>query len=229
MRALVVFTMPPELGDWSNKEHLAAQARAMRRIAERLNREFGHRFAMLWAREHNTHGDGAGRLHLNVLWDEDWVDQVWLSEMAEACGFGRIVDISRVGKGGRVRQRGTRETTASRYATKALRYASKDMASQTDWPKYTRRWGASHAARVQMKRPDRNPDWYWSPIDPPSVPVGFDADAIRAAWAERANSADASYWLLPDRYLPSRAALAEGQPRAGPPPAREPLEGSFRF
>ncbi|MHB8384138.1 MAG: hypothetical protein ACYDC3_17565 [Candidatus Binataceae bacterium] len=91
------------LGDWSNKEHLAAQARARRRLAERLNRKFGHRSAMLWAREHNTHCDGAGRLHLNVVWDEDWVNQAWLSAPAEACGFGRIVDISRVGKGARLR------------------------------------------------------------------------------------------------------------------------------
>jgi hypothetical protein len=229
LRALVVFTMPPEQGDWSNKEHLAAQARAMRRLAERLNRKFGHRFAMLWAREHNTHGDGAGRLHLNLLWDEYWVDQAWLSETAAACGFGEVVHISRVGKNGQASGSDGRPASATPYALKSLRYASKDIGSQTDWPKFTRRWGASRAARVQMKRPDKNPDWYWSPIDPPRVPVGFDSGAIRAAWAERAKTDEASYWLLPERYLPSRAALAEGQPRAGPPRSREPVQSEFPF
>jgi hypothetical protein len=28
LRAFVVFTMPPELADWTNKDHIAAQARA---------------------------------------------------------------------------------------------------------------------------------------------------------------------------------------------------------
>ena len=40
---------------------------------------------MVWTREHNTHRAGAtGRLHLNVAWDINWLDQHELSEMAEA-------------------------------------------------------------------------------------------------------------------------------------------------
>jgi hypothetical protein len=135
LQAFVVFTMPADLGDWSNKEHLAAQAKAKRRLAERLFRRFGVRPMMVWVREHNTHRARApGRLHLNVAWDINWLDQRELSEMAEACGFGRVVDIRRI-KGDALR--------ATQYATKCLRYASKDLRSQADWPKGTRRWGAS--------------------------------------------------------------------------------------
>jgi len=214
LRAFVVFTMPPEHGDWSNKDHIAAQARAIRRLKERLYRKFGRRFSMVWTREHNTHLEGSGRLHLNVAWDINWVDQQELSQMAQACGFGRVVNIQRIG-------RDARATT--RYATKCLRYASKELRTQTDWPKGTRRWSASRPARAQMNRPARNPDWYWSPVDPPLVPVGFDSDAMKAAWAERL-AGERFYWLLPESYLPSRAALAEGQQRAGPaPPMREQI------
>jgi hypothetical protein len=160
LRAFVVFTMPPDGGDWSNKDHLAAQAKAKRRLAERLFRKFGRRSSMVWTREHNTHLGGAGRLHLNVAWDIDWLDQRELSEIAEACGFGRVVDIRRI----RGDARGV-----TRYAAKCLRYASKDLRTQADWPKGTRRWGASRVARAQMKRPESNPDWYWSPVEPPKV------------------------------------------------------------
>jgi len=184
-------------------------------LKERLYRKFGRRFSVVWTREHNTHLAGTGRLHLNVAWDIDWVDQHELSEMAEVCGFGRVVDIRRIG-------RDARSTT--RYATKCLHYASKELRTQADWPRGTRRWSASRAARAQMRRPAHNPDWYWSPVDPPLVPIGFDSDAKKAAWAERLASGERLYWLLPESYLPSRAALAAGQPRAGPaPPMREQL------
>jgi hypothetical protein len=162
LRAFVVFTMPSELGDWSNKSHIAEQAKAMRRLNERLFRRFGHRFLLLWMREHNTKTKGLGRLHLNVLWDEDWVEQSWLSETASACGFGDVVYISRIG---------ARAETTRHYATKCLRYASKDLSDQTDWPKGTRRWGASRNARGPMKRPEKNPGWYWSPVEPPTLPL----------------------------------------------------------
>jgi hypothetical protein len=169
LRAFVVFTMPSELGDPFNKDHLRAQMKGLRRLAERLFRKFGHRFSTLWTREHNTKRGGPGRLHLNVLWDEEWVDQAWLSSTAAACGFGEVVDISRVGGGGRHALRSGRGCgqAVERYATKCLRYASKDLATQADWPKSTRRWGASRAARAQMKRPDRNPDWFFSLREPP--------------------------------------------------------------
>ena len=218
LRAFVVFTMPPDRGDWSNKEHLAAQAKAKHRLAERLFRKFARRPSMVWTREHNTHLAGAvGRLHLNVAWDIDWLDQRELSEIAEACGFGRVVDIRRI----RGDARGV-----TRYAAKCLRYTSKDLRTQADWPKGTRRWGASRAARAQMSRPE-NSDWWWSPIDPPRVPVGFDANVVKAAWAARVESGERLIWLLPERYLPSRAAPAAGQPRAAPASAREPMQLSF--
>jgi hypothetical protein len=69
-KAFVVFTMPSELGDWDNKEHIVVQARAKRRLAECLNRKFSRRFSDTWTREHNTKNESDGRLQLNVLWDE---------------------------------------------------------------------------------------------------------------------------------------------------------------
>ncbi len=181
VRALVVFTMPPDRGDWNKRENLLAQSAAKRRLEERLFRKFGHRFALAWAREHNTHGSGTGRLHLNVLWDEDWVDQAWLADAAEACGFGRVVNISRVGAGARLRNGHGRGESVHRYALKALRYATKDTTSQSDWPKGARRWGASRKARAQMQRPDKNPDWYWSPVAPPALPLPDPQLVIRMA------------------------------------------------
>lgn len=181
LRAFVVFTMPPERGDWSDKDHIAAQAKAIHRLRERLYRKFGRRFSMVWTREHNTHLGGTGRLHLNVAWDIQWVEQQELSEVAEACGFGKVVDIRRI----------LDAQSITRYATKCLRYASKELRTQADWPRGTRRWSASRAARAQMHRPARNPDWFWSPVEPPTS-------------AQQERSADLTYWLLPDAYLPHR-------------------------
>jgi hypothetical protein len=202
LRAFVVFTMPPDLGDWTNRDHIGAQARAMRRLAERLFRRFRRRFAMAWTREHNTHGAGPGRLHLNVLWDEDWVDRQWLSEIAAGCGFGSIVHISRLNAG--------TLPDATSYATKCLLYATKDLSSQCDWPKGTRRHGASRKAREQMGRPERNPDWYWSPVEPQTVEIEGRSYVAPEPPVQR------EYWLLSEKYLPTRTAL--GQPRAGPAP-----------
>jgi hypothetical protein len=170
LRAFVVFTMPSALGDWKEKSHLQAQGKAMHRLAERLKRKFGHRFGWFWSREHNTKGGGPGRLHLNVLWDEDWVDQAWLSEAAEACGFGAIVHISRVRDDGRIVSGKGKGGRLKDYVTKTFFYASKDLGSQADWPKHTRRWSASRTVRAQMKRPERNPDWFFA-LEPP--PQGF--------------------------------------------------------
>ena len=210
LRAFVVFTMPAELGDWSNKAHLAAQARAMRRLAERLCRKFKRRFSTIWTREHNTKGRGPGRLHLNMLWDEKWVDQGWLSRTAKECGFGEIVHISRVRDDGLIVAGEGKGRRIARYATKCLRYVSKDLGQQADWPKYTRRWGASRRAREQMSRPSRDPAWYWSPTNPPLVPVSPEERTRLATTAE-----ERVYWLLPDAYLPSHTPRAP-RPRDGP-------------
>jgi hypothetical protein len=154
---------------------------------------------MLWSREHNTKGAGSGRLHLNVLWGENWIDQKELSAIAAECGFGPVVSISRVGPGSRYQ--GQR---VEGYATKCLKYATKDLGSQADWPKGTRRWGASKSARAQMKRPDKNPDWFWSPVAPPSLPL---------------EAAQFEYWLLPDECLPTKV----GSPPASPVELQLPL------
>jgi hypothetical protein len=217
--AFVVFTMPPEFGDWRKKEHISAQAVAMRRLRERLFRRFARRFAMVWTREHNTHGEGAGRLHLNLLWDKYWVEQEWLSKTAEACGFGRIVHISRVTES-RIASGEGKGRSVDRYATKCLRYASKELSSQSDWPKGTRRWDASREARAQMQRQERNPDWYWSPFEPRIVEIEGRSYAAPEPPAQR------EYWLLPDHYLQRRAALGEVQPCAGSSP---PIQISWPF
>jgi len=208
LRALVVFTMPPECGDWSNKEHIAAQAQAMRRLSERLFRRFGHRFSMVWTREHNTKLDTSGRLHLNVLWDEEWVDQAWLSDTAAACGFGKVVHISRIGTG-RNALRPARGQSGERYVTKCLRYTSKDLSTQTDWPRGTRRWGASRAARAQMKRPDKNPDWFWSPY---SVSVMRGLEPLQACPGERI------IVIGEEKYFVARSRLERGYPALAPLP-----------
>lgn len=97
-------------------------------LAERLCRKFGRRSSIVWTREHNTKAGGPGRLHLNVLWDENWVDQEWLSEAAEACGFGNVVHISRVrDTDGLIVAGEGRGQRIARYATKCLKYASKDL------------------------------------------------------------------------------------------------------
>jgi len=199
LRAFVVLTMPPELADPSNRAHIEAQARAKRRLEERLFRKFNRRLATVWVREHNTKGAGSGRLHLNILWDQYWVDQRWLSETAQACGFGKIVHISRVRDDGLIVAGEGRGRKLARYATKCLRYASKDLGTQADWPKNTRRWGASRRAREQMSQPMRDPNWYWSPIDPPRIPVS--AEEVEAA---KHSVTEPAVWLLPEAYLPVR-------------------------
>jgi hypothetical protein len=89
------------------------------------------------------------------------VDQRWLSKTAEECGFGRIVHISRVTQEGPLASGEGKGRRVDGYPTKCLRHTSKELSSQSDWPNGTRRWGASRAARAQMKRPERNPDWFF--------------------------------------------------------------------
>jgi hypothetical protein len=243
LRAYVVFTMPADLGDWSNKEHIAAQAKAMRRLSERLSRRYRRRFSMVWVREHNTKIGGSGRLHLNVIWDQEWVDQKsWLEPNALACGFGHTW-IERIGaRGRRALQSGPgRGQSVERYATKTLGYVSKDLSNQTDWPKHTRRHGASKAARVQMKRPERNTDWFFALHEPPTGFLPFDVARFKTEQSPECICLDVcrcgappgarvslSYW---ERRSRSRASprvyeeLVEGQLaqiRPSPPPVPPP-------
>jgi hypothetical protein len=48
-----------------------------------------------------------------------------------------------------------------------------------------------------MKRPEKNPGWYWSPVAPPSLPL---------------EAASFEYWLLPEAYLPVRTSLLPVSP-----------------
>ena len=201
LRALVVFTMPPELGDWCIEADRRAMMRAWRRLYERLCRRFDRRPKLMHFKEHAGAG---GRQHLNVLWDWEWIDQGELSQMAAACGFGPVCYISRVGRGVEVATGRAGSSAAVRYSTKTgfrvVAYARK-TASQTaagdDWPKRVRRWSASRAASMEMGPRLRNPDWRWSPTEPPASPIA---------------ESTFDYWLLPDDYLPSR------QPGPRPPP-----------
>ncbi len=207
LRAFVVFTMPPEQGDWRNRENIKAMMRAWRRLRARLQRKFGRRFKLLWTKEH---AGAEGRLHFNVLWDAPWVDQAWLSQAAGACGFGKVVDISRIGPGGRrydnqaLRGGAGNGREPANYALKSFyspsklsarlasagekvsAYARKELgrtaAAGDDWPKGTRRWGASRAARGEMPARPRNADWFWSrgPNFLPPGPDGVDGSPCAA-------------------------------------------------
>ena len=196
--AFVVLTMPPGRRDWRSRDDVRAMMTAWRKLLERMQRKFGRRFKLLWSKEHAGAGGG---LHLNVLWDGVWVDQSWLSAAAAECGFGRIVDISRIGARGRHARLSSgygRGRSARTYALKSFfhpssggarrassdeavrRYALKDLGQTADagddWLRYTRRWGASRAARAEMPTPMSNPDWYWSPHEP--LLAGQDSPAL---------------------------------------------------
>ncbi len=209
LRAFVVLTMPAELGNWQLEENRRAMMRAWRKLYERLCRRFDRRPRLMHFKEH---AGPRGRLHLNLLWDWDWLDQAELSELAAACGFGPICHISRVGRGGRgveLAQGCPGSSAAVRYSSKTgfrvVAYARKtggQTAAGDDWPKRVRRWSASRAASREMGPRPHDPDWYWSAIEPPT-----DAQLLVN------RDSQSSYWLLPDRYLPARA------PGRSPPPA----------
>lgn len=173
LRAFVVLTMPPELGDWRDKANLKAMMGAWRRLYERLVRRFGRRPKLMHFKEH---AGRRGRLHINILWDWEWCDQGELSELAAACGFGPICHISRVGRRGGVELAQGRpgSSAAVSYSMKqgfrVVAYARK-TGGQTagagdDWPKRVRRWSASRAASLEMGPRPSNPDWCWVATEP---------------------------------------------------------------
>jgi hypothetical protein len=201
LRAFVVLTMPAELGDWRVDANRRLMMVFWRRLYERLCRRFG-RPKLMHFKEHAGPG---GRLHLNVLWDWQWVDQSELSELAAECGFGPICHISRVGRGGRgveLAQGCPGSSAAVHYSAKqgfrVVAYARKtggQTASGDDWPKRVRRWSSSRAASREMGPRPSNPEWHWAAIEPPT-------DSQLAA---NLNSQYA--WpLLAERELPCRAA-----------------------
>jgi len=173
LRAFVVLTMPAARGDWRSRDNVREMMRAWRRLCERLCRRFGCRPKSMNFKEH---AGAAGRLHLNVLWDWEWIDQGELSELAAACGFGPVCHISRVGRSALELSQGRSGSSAAiHYSAKqgfrVVAYARKTggqtAAAGDDWPKRVRRWSASRAASADMGPRVSNPDWYWSAVEPP--------------------------------------------------------------
>lgn len=165
------------------------------------------------------HAGADGRLHLNVLWDIGWLDQVELSMLAQRAKFGPICHISRVGRERVDLTAGRAGSSASiRYSLKTgfrvVAYARKtgsQTAAGDDWPKRVRRWSATRAASRDMgSRRQSSSDWYWSVTAPPAEPEPA---------PERA------YWLLPEEYLPVRSAVDLSAPLtfSRPPPSQPAL------
>lgn len=189
LRAFAVLTMPPEFGDWRDQGNRLRLARAWAKLRQRLNRRIakgelaagGELLKYMFFKEH---AGANGRLHLNVLWDIEWIDENELSRLAAECGFGYVTHISRMGGEARELSRGRPGSSASvRYSMKsgfrvrayARKTGSETAASGDDWPRGTRRWSASRSATAEMGKREPNPDWYWSAIDPPRTPVNFES------------------------------------------------------
>lgn len=173
LRAFVVLTMPADQGEWRLDENRRSMMGAWRRLYERLCRRFGRRPKAMHFKEH---AGAAGRLHLNVLWDWEWIDQGELAELAAECGFGPICHISRVGRAVDLTTGRAGSSAAVRYSAKqgfrVVAYARKTggrtaIASDgDDWPKRVRRWSASRAASREMGPRPHNPDWAWAAVEP---------------------------------------------------------------
>lgn len=193
LRAFVVLTMPAELGDWRSPENRRAMMRAWRRLYERLCRRFGRRPKAMHFKEHAGAG---GRLHMNVLWDWEWLDQSELSILAAACGFGPVCHISRVGRAVELAAGRPGSSAAVRYSTKAgfrvVAYARKTggrtAGAGDDWPKRVRRWSASRAASREMGPRAHNPDWYWTATEPATdsqLLINFDSQYVWPVSSDR--------------------------------------------
>jgi hypothetical protein len=189
LRAFVVLTMPPEAGDWRSDENRRAMMRAWRRLYERLCRRFNRRPKAMHFKEH---AGSAGRLHLNVLWDWGWIDQCELSGIAAACGFGPVCHISRVGRPVELSTGRAGSSAAVRYSAKqgfrVVAYARKTgsaTAAGDDWARGVRRWSASRAASQDMGPRPKNPDWYWSTVEPGPLPEPPALTIVALPWDER--------------------------------------------
>ena len=170
LRAFVVLTMSADRGDWRLDENRRAMMRAWRRLYERLCRRFERRPKAMHFKEH---AGVLGRLHLNVLWDWDWIDQRELSSLAAACGFGPVCHISRVGRAVDLSAGRAGSSAAVSYSTKqgfrVVAYARKTgghTGAGDDWPKRVRRWSASRPASREMGPRPHNPDWAWVAVEP---------------------------------------------------------------
>lgn len=205
LRAFAVLTMPPKYGDWRDPANRFRLSRSWAKLRQRLNRRIskGELAAgsclsnfdkqddkqragrgLLKYMFFKEHAGANGRLHLNVLWDLEWIDQGELARLAAECGFGPVTHISRI-RADETRElsRGRPGRSASvRYSMKsgfrvrayARKTGSATAAGGDDWAKGTRRWSASRSANAEMGKREPNPDWYWSAIDPPRIPIAAD-------------------------------------------------------
>ena len=232
LRAFIVLTMPPGVRErWQEKDAIAEMMRAWRRLYERicrrqkrgeLSRQGSGRPKLMHFKEHA--GAQHPGLHLNVIWDIEWIDQGELACLAAACGFGVVCHISRIGRNRIELMNGRAGSAPSvRYSIKqgfrVVAYARKNggqtASAGDDWPRHTRRWSATRAASREMGKRESNPNWYWSPMKPLS-----EEELVRA-------SAQSPHhiWLLPDRYLPHRLPSAINSPNVvqRPPPQQASL------
>jgi len=215
LRAFIVLTMPPGIRErWQDKDAIAEMMRAWHRLYKRicrrlkrgeLSRRASGRPKLMHFKEHA--GEHGG-LHLNIVWDVEWIEQHELSRLAEASGFGKICHVSRIGREPIELMSGRAGCSPSvRYAGKQAKFRvvayARKTGSQTgsgdDWPRHTRRWSAARAASREMRAREANPDWYWSSTEP--RPIEEPAQPSRLIW------------LLPDRYLPHRSPLVVQRPR----------------
>jgi hypothetical protein len=146
---------------------------------------------ILHFKEHAGNGPRAG-LHLNVLWNIEWLDQGELAERAAACGFGAVSWIHRIGgsRGVDLAQGRPGSSAAVSYSMKqgfrvvayARKTGGKTGAQGDDWPKRVRRWSASRAASREMGPRPHNPEWAWAAVEPrpaeapATLAIALDAD-----------------------------------------------------
>lgn len=137
------------------------------------------------------HAGEDGRLHLNLVWEIEWIEQHRLAEMAAKCGFGPVTHVSRIGREPVALAAGRAGSSAAvRYSSKqgfrVVAYARKTGSATAgagdDWPARVRRWSATRAASREMGPRPHNPEWAWAAVEPrPSeapalLTIALDAD-----------------------------------------------------
>jgi hypothetical protein len=156
------------------------------------------RIRLFWQREP---GKSLEHLHRHCLLEGPFIPQDLLSALAEAAGFGPVCWVERVRRGdlklaGEGSTRGLGEylskTARTRVPSPLSRYFTK-AAAEPDMFNALPKGVPRKRAPALPKEPS---DWYVSAYRPapPLAPAARD------------------YWLLPERYLPSRAAPAARSP-----------------
>ena len=199
LRAFVVLTMPAELGDWRVEANRRAMMRAWRRLYERLCRRFDRRPKLMHLKSTPAPaavfistfcGTGSGSTKASC---HGWrptavsVRSATFRASAAASKWPPAAPVRAPRFATRRRLAFGSLPTLGRPAVKPRPATNAEAGSPMS---------ASSAASTEMGPRLRNPDWRWSPVEPPS-PIAESA---------------LNYWLLPDDYLPSR------QPAPRPPP-----------